>query len=111
MIVQMADIKWSREFNDRNLPVGLRLPELIYASPFEEYTSVLPNYLIVDGVLDIDHSDCTSLPDGLTVGYLNAFASGLKELPPDLVVHNVADIRLTSVTRIPHTASIGKVYT
>ena len=72
----------------------------------------LPDGLTVGGYLDLRGTNITSLPDGLTVGgNLNLYGTNITSLPDGLTVGGYLDLGGTKIKKIPADAIIkGKIY-
>lgn len=57
-------------------------------------------HLNVDGKLNISNTKVTELPNDLTLTFLWAFHSSLKQLPKNLVVFNVLNIKYTPIKSV-----------
>lgn len=66
--------------------------------------------LNVDGKLNISNTKVTELPNDLTLSFLWAFHSSLKQLPKNLVVFNVLNIKYTSIKSVPSDCLARKIY-
>ena len=72
----------------------------------------LPEGLSVGGYLDLSGTNITSLPEGLSVGgYLDLRGTNITSLPEGLSVGGYLDLRGTNITSLPESAKIeGNIY-
>ena len=105
MGILYSDIHWGTEFIHGNMPVGVTIMGdlIIHVAIVQK----LPDNLVVTGILNIDFSGITLLPDGLRCGILESRNSELAALPNNLRVDRRADVVCCNIASIGHGVSIG----
>ena len=93
--------------NNKDLPKGIILPGLTFDSAT---IPQLPNYVTIDGNLDLENCDISSLPIGLTVeGHLDISNTKITEIPKDCKVNGVISAKGITL-KIPDNYSCNVLY-